>query len=572
VLEVFAISNIAGRVGTEEAPTAPTTVSRLQFPHPPAHGGLQRALRARSAGVPKEESVVDAIHRCQREAAASLAGDDLTAAAEWFTAALRLEPTAPLFLSRAVAHWQAGIPLWALADAMAAVRLCPASPDAWRCACEALRDLPAPELASILLSWALEALPADPELLALRNDLPPLEVDPELTAEALDEAGWEVAALQGNLSDERLAEHFSQSDLAFDMTSFLSPKVTPPESVARPDALHNQPSPNDAAVIQEGIHGRGLFSSRPIFEGEVVLREAPAAAAHTAMGYCDHCAAPLPKGSSGEGSRMAVACPDCCSVFYCTDTCREAAEQAGHRRLCALGGDVAGLRASLPSALSAAERFPVIAMRLIAAALAEPPTPTIPSPVPPWPTLVGMDHLYANPRNKLDFVPLWNGYQRLIAHLPLSLWAYFDLQWYSRALAVFLNNSFFLDVPTENDATSIEGSHGTYPLPTRPNPVPYTFSLVPTVELVRPLAGLASGVFETLCLCNHSCAPNVEFRYANGTGELIALMPIPAHSELFVSYVDESLPGAERRKFLRSQYGFACRCARCGSRTAQRSR
>jgi len=34
-----------------------------------------------------------------------------------------------------------------------------------------------------------------------------------------------------------------------------------------------------------------------------------------------------------------------------------------------------------------------------------------------------------------------------------------------------------------------------------------------------------------------------------------ALMPIPAHSELFVSYVDESLPGAERRKFLRSRPG-----------------
>lgn len=36
---------------------------------------------------------------------------------------------------------------------------------------------------------------------------------------------------------------------------------------------------------------------------------------------------------------------------------------------------------------------------------------------------------------------------------------------------------------------------------------------------------------------------------------LSALMPLPAHSELFVSYVDESLPGAERRKFLRSRPG-----------------
>jgi hypothetical protein len=44
---------------------------------------------------------------------------------------------------------------------------------------------------------------------------------------------------------------------------------------------------------------------------------------------------------------------------------------------------------------------------------------------------------------------------------------------------------------------------------------------------------------------------------------MLARGPIPAGSELTISYVDMKLPRAIRRQALRDGYGFWCECVRC---------
>jgi hypothetical protein len=73
--------------------------------------------------------------------------------------------------------------------------------------------------------------------------------------------------------------------------------------------------------------------------------------------------------------------------------------------------------------------------------------------------------------------------------------------------------------------------------------------------------------YPTIALMNHSCDPNVEWRSADGTNKIqvYALRDIQQGEEIFISYIDQSLPKDERQRMLTDLYGFACTCARCSS-------
>ena len=43
----------------------------------------------------------------------------------------------------------------------------------------------------------------------------------------------------------------------------------------------------------------------------------------------------------------------------------------------------------------------------------------------------------------------------------------------------------------------------------------------------------------------------------------MAIRPISSGDELFISYIDETLPWERRQALLQSGYHFECRCARC---------
>jgi SET domain-containing protein len=65
-------------------------------------------------------------------------------------------------------------------------------------------------------------------------------------------------------------------------------------------------------------------------------------------------------------------------------------------------------------------------------------------------------------------------------------------------------------------------------------------------------------------LLNHSCAFNTRVSpQKNLVTEWVADREIAAGEELTVSYVDSSLPVAERRSILKHGWGFDCNCPKC---------
>lgn len=85
-------------------------------------------------------------------------------------------------------------------------------------------------------------------------------------------------------------------------------------------------------------------------------------------------------------------------------------------------------------------------------------------------------------------------------------------------------------------------------------------------DVSQPLpVAVGSGHYPTIARVNHSCDPNVEWRFINGTAdiELVALRLISRDEELFISYIDQTQNVAHRRQQLQSLYGFVCECPRC---------
>merc|ERR1712205_120655 len=69
------------------------------------------------------------------------------------------------------------------------------------------------------------------------------------------------------------------------------------------------------------------------------------------------------------------------------------------------------------------------------------------------------------------------------------------------------------------------------------------------------------GLAATVAAMNHSCEPNVEVDCVTDT-ELVATMlrDVAAGEELFICYIDETLPRGARQRSLMQSHGFTCRC------------
>jgi hypothetical protein len=75
----------------------------------------------------------------------------------------------------------------------------------------------------------------------------------------------------------------------------------------------------------------------------------------------------------------------------------------------------------------------------------------------------------------------------------------------------------------------------------------------------------AVALFREASMFNHSCVPNVEFKWnpKEPAGEFFALEDISEGSELLVSYIDSFAPKEDRSKYLKGTYGFDCDCPKC---------
>ena len=76
---------------------------------------------------------------------------------------------------------------------------------------------------------------------------------------------------------------------------------------------------------------------------------------------------------------------------------------------------------------------------------------------------------------------------------------------------------------------------------------------------------IGTGHYPTIALMNHSCDPNLEWRFTDGSAtiEMIALKPIAVGDELRISYIDQTLSYNERQTRLQQLYGFRCECPKC---------
>ncbi|CUG93552.1 Hypothetical protein, putative [Bodo saltans] len=74
------------------------------------------------------------------------------------------------------------------------------------------------------------------------------------------------------------------------------------------------------------------------------------------------------------------------------------------------------------------------------------------------------------------------------------------------------------------------------------------------------------GIYTIGCLFNHSCDPNLQVLYIDGNDETlvaVCLRDVQEGEELCISYINESLPYAERQQQLYEHYLFDCGCKKC---------
>lgn len=86
--------------------------------------------------------------------------------------------------------------------------------------------------------------------------------------------------------------------------------------------------------------------------------------------------------------------------------------------------------------------------------------------------------------------------------------------------------------------------------------------------LVLKHNGFSSGLYNSLCMINHSCDPNcIKFEPRNGSrgaSEVWTTRPIKAGEELFISYCSPLEQNSKSiREYLFSQHRFQCQCTRC---------
>mmetsp|Transcript_41194 Transcript_41194/g.108843 ORF Transcript_41194/g.108843 Transcript_41194/m.108843 type:complete len:134 (-) Transcript_41194:245-646(-) len=77
---------------------------------------------------------------------------------------------------------------------------------------------------------------------------------------------------------------------------------------------------------------------------------------------------------------------------------------------------------------------------------------------------------------------------------------------------------------------------------------------------------VSSAVFKLISRINHSCAPNASLTWLRGAMLVRAVKPIEAGDEVLLNYIGVEAtghPAPMRRAYLRSQFGFLCRCELC---------
>jgi hypothetical protein len=92
----------------------------------------------------------------------------------------------------------------------------------------------------------------------------------------------------------------------------------------------------------------------------------------------------------------------------------------------------------------------------------------------------------------------------------------------------------------------------------------YARILSNAMTLITPTFDPLGIVFDALlCHVNHSCDPNTYIVMDGPRMQLRALREIKKDEELFISYIDTTMPFLRRQSELQQRWFFACRCSKC---------
>ena len=341
----------------------------------------------------------------------------------------------------------------------------------------------------------------------------------------------------------------------------------------------------DNVYIQQSgcVHGKGCFSAAGYCLESVMGSERPvvAAAALYSKRFIDSCCICLchrkrfrdivrdliTDSASGRGRtldiRVVWTICDGCGMAVC-GSCRSQARTDAHMLLCSRGDPT---RIALVKQL---ERLSVIgseSLRLAALLSADLAQSSTETQTPIVELFDAMNiHGYFD-HHEMDTIPhisdARNAASELIG-MPIS----FDL--FKKVVETFEQTNLHLEIEnesmlddiadgllTDSVVAGLKDAHAAHGFPamidqTTPWPVP-----LPVL--------IGSGHYQTVAFLNHSCDPNIEWRSVNGTNEIefVALRDIACGEELFISYIDQTLPRAERRAELLRLYKFACECTLC---------
>lgn len=84
-------------------------------------------------------------------------------------------------------------------------------------------------------------------------------------------------------------------------------------------------------------------------------------------------------------------------------------------------------------------------------------------------------------------------------------------------------------------------------------------------DWMRNLTVEGTGLYEVTNSINHSCEPNAMVVHCNAdhTISVVTKVPIDHGAEITISYIDETLPKADRQAKLKEFYDFECACPKC---------
>ncbi|KAI4746599.1 hypothetical protein E4T50_03056 [Aureobasidium sp. EXF-12298] len=313
--------------------------------------------------------------------------------------------------------------------------------------------------------------------------------------------------------------------------------------------------------VEKFVTQLGVFAKEDIAPGDIALSETSLLTANNRLqdALCDACSADLPE-LSDPASADVVACPDC-EVVFCSEKCSDLAQDEYHPAICDRG--VEDIAKDVPPAEAANALYSLLLLRSLAMAETQEIHP--------------LDIKYVKfiwgDYHTLDLSKHWRPHDRHSTESPFPRTLAFSFQ---ANVVLPFNMLEKMDVDIfKNPQYDVWVFNTLYA----------KFRGTASARLSGSGGGVARGpevsaVHPMWCLANHSCNPNVTWRWASDVrfrvleerptwhgsefrGGIKYKAGLKKGEEVLSHYCDIDLPVKDRREWAAGALGGNCCCERC---------